>query len=276
MRKDHDDSGLEALRAHAARFHEGDKQCLGRLFALQEELTGKTGQCVLLVDHTMTGPSRRPRRRGPLTNECVTFDRVEERKETRLSIGVLTSEVLRLGTTISTGLHTDRIAVGQPPKGKIAVLDSPLTFDRDQYQILFGSGNGRREFDSFGRREIRLVEVVAGNTEILKWFDGTFSDIIPFHQRHDWLTHLFGLMHAIGCEKNAGPELAHRQDSQWKMVLASLSGFDDTLKEADTPNQKIRDVMKKLMREQLREAFLLGHAEDPVVLDILRRYPDLV
>ncbi|MBI5654057.1 hypothetical protein HZC53_00150 [Candidatus Uhrbacteria bacterium] len=241
------------------------------MFAVQEELAGMSGQFVMLVDYVKIGPSRRRMRRGPLTGDCLTFHHVEKTSEATLSVANLTDDKLRLATTEDSGLYTGKVAMGKAPDGPISVLDAQITFEALQYWILFGSDGGRSEFDDGRTNRLRVIEVVTGGANIIRWITHCFSDRIRHHHKREWLEFVVKLMRTV----EGGPRASHKDESAWIACLQGLGVRESSLSVRDLSPKTIRDLREEL-REHLQRAELLGHGNDPYVLDLKRRYPDLI
>jgi hypothetical protein len=265
-----DQDSLAALRAHVAAYQNGDKRSLGRMFALQEQLTGMKGKFVMLADSWETGPSQKSMRRGPLTGDCITFDHVEEKFEATLAITLLTDERLRYVTTKDSGLYTGKVAIGKAPDGPITVSGGPLAFEDRQYFILFGSDSGRSEFDFGHKRKLHSVEVVAGETSIVRWIMRRSSDRIRGYHKREWLGYAVKLMRMA----EGGPEIAPQDESAWIDCLYSLGYRELSLSMHGSSQESIASSRAEL-GELLRQAESLGHGEDRYVQQLKRLYPEL-
>lgn len=265
-----DADSLKALREHVAQYHNGNKQGLGRMFALQEELTGKAGQFVMLVDCKKTGPSQRRMRRGPLTGDCITFDHVQEESEATLAVAILQEERLRLVTIEDSGLYTGKVAMGKAPDGPISVIDVPITFEALQYWILFGSDGGRSEYDDGHTNRQNTVEVVAGGANIVRWVMRCSSDRIRDYHKREWLEFIYELMRKAEGRSDTKPKDAFA----WFECLYRLSSRERGLSMRGT-SQKTIDESRKDLKELLQQAELLGYGDDPYILDLKNQYPDL-
>ncbi len=264
-----DVENLLAIREHVKQYHNGDPKVLGRMFALQEQLLGRTGQLVMFVEHKAVGPSQRRMRLGPLCGDAVSFDHTPETRDTKLSVAILTDDRLHLDTTRACGLRTGEIAIGRPHNGAIGIAQGPLIFSEQQYYSLLYH-DGRLEQDFGGSHHQGIVEVIVGWDAIVRWVVQSFNDVIPHHYKREWLAYVVSLKRAAQGYLTARPQGM----SEWIDCLHGLCIRESNLSLKDrSPDSIARD--KTELKELLRRAEQLGYADDPYVVSLKRRYPEL-
>ncbi|MFA5184977.1 MAG: hypothetical protein WC551_00625 [Patescibacteria group bacterium] len=273
MGKRNDSDKLTALREYVKSHCDGDKKILGQMFALQEELTDKTGQFVLLLDHETSGPARTPMQRGPLCGDVLDVEPPRETSTTKFSLSVLKGDTLRLGANESVGLNTGKVATGQLPDGKIEVSKDPLAFSESQHWIIFGLDGGKREYDDGYVYRCHVVEILVGTHQIIRRFssrsDGPYSSDARLY-----LSYIVGLAWALDHELGGDMAFFALRRNLKKDINDHLL-FSEKFAVA---GNDVRPEMAKRatadMRAAVHLATILGYGDDPYVADIKRRYLD--
>ncbi len=264
---------LQVLRKHVWQYHGGNKKVLGRLFALQEELAGKAGQLVMLVDHQRTSGSvdESP---GSSIAGYITPDHVEEKVEADLTLAVLSDVDLCVGSTESTGLRTGKCVTGRPPRGNIAVQNGPLKLTEDQYWLLFGSSDGLDVIDDGCKQREHRIMVVAGNDGVLDWIRRSMSHIIPHHERHDWRDYIGYMVGALS-PGMLSPSIQEMTEQSRENYLRHLRYLDTTLQKLGDDGGELAACNRIKLLQLLGLAEANGMAQHELVLHLGQRYPEL-